>query len=174
MLNQDCKILLVSNRAQSLIQQSPLFSLENDGLHLIDEKKSDTFKNHIFECCSKNNTHDDYSVFIEDTQTNQIMRLSISPLPSSLSLNNLEVNAAMVIIHSNQFLNIESLQKEYGLTRKESDVVQMFFEMRSIEEVAEYLGCAKFTVRNHLQALYKKLRINSQVELMSTLKLFLN
>lgn len=174
MLDRDCRVVLVSHQTQSLILESPLLSLHKDGLHLNDEKVSSIFKKHIYECCTKRNTHDDYSVILEETQTNQVMRISISPLPSSLSLNNLEVDAAMVIIHSNQLLNIQSLEKEYSLTRKETEVLKMFFELRSIEEVAEYLGCAKFTVRNHLQALYKKLRINSQVELMSTLRLFLN
>jgi DNA-binding NarL/FixJ family response regulator len=52
------------------------------------------------------------------------------------------------------------------LTRREREVLEAFVRLRRIPDVAEALFISRHTVRNHLKAVYSKLGVHSQPELM--------
>jgi DNA-binding NarL/FixJ family response regulator len=52
------------------------------------------------------------------------------------------------------------------LTRREREVLEAFVRLRRIPDVAESLFISRHTVRNHLKAIYAKLGVHSQPELM--------
>ena len=51
------------------------------------------------------------------------------------------------------------------LTPREREIISELVDSGSVHDVAGRLGISRHTVRNHLQAIYKKLRVNSQLEL---------
>ncbi len=53
-----------------------------------------------------------------------------------------------------------------GLTQREREVLDAFVRLRRIPDVADALFISKHTVRNHLKAVYSKLGVHSQPELM--------
>ena len=52
-----------------------------------------------------------------------------------------------------------------GLTPRETEILRLMAEGLSNEQIAQRLGVAATTVRTHLSSLYKKLRLESRVEL---------
>lgn len=57
------------------------------------------------------------------------------------------------------------------LTSRERDVVDKFAEGKRPDDVAESLSISPHTVRSHLKSIYRKLEVNSQVELLNKLGL---
>ena len=53
-----------------------------------------------------------------------------------------------------------------ALTKRERDVLDTFVRLRRVSDVAVSLRISKHTVRNHLKAIYSKLGVHSQPELM--------
>ena len=53
-----------------------------------------------------------------------------------------------------------------SLTKRERDVLDTFVRLRRVADVAVSLRISKHTVRNHLKAIYGKLGVHSQPELM--------
>jgi DNA-binding CsgD family transcriptional regulator len=52
------------------------------------------------------------------------------------------------------------------LTRREKDVLRLFFDGRRVPSIARNCGVSEETVRAHLKSLYRKLGVKSQAELM--------
>ncbi len=174
MLDKQHKILLQSPQSKKIIRESSIFAENKGHFVIVDGESSEIFSKLILECFEKGFSLADQSMLIEDKTSKEVYRLIFSSLPNSLAVNNLNVDAVMLTIKSNQCLDVESLKSEYSLTAKELEVIKMYFELRSIEDVSKFLGCTKLTVRNHLQSLYSKLRVTSQTELMGVLRLYLN
>ncbi|MEE9386746.1 MAG: response regulator [Nannocystaceae bacterium] len=56
--------------------------------------------------------------------------------------------------------------EEYAvLTRREREIIVTLIRNGSVSEIASILFISRHTVRNHLQAVYKKLHVSSQLEL---------
>ncbi|TPV92379.1 MAG: response regulator [Myxococcales bacterium FL481] len=57
--------------------------------------------------------------------------------------------------------------REYAsLTPREREIITQLVASGAVHDVAGRLGISRHTVRNHLQAIYKKLQVNSQLELL--------
>lgn len=73
--------------------------------------------------------------------------------------------ARKVIDHFNKKTNKFKLREDERLNSKEANVVNLIIEGKSYKMVANELGISLNTVRTHIKAIYKKLKINSNVEL---------
>jgi DNA-binding NarL/FixJ family response regulator len=58
----------------------------------------------------------------------------------------------------------ENLPPDPVLTRRESEVLQLFANGRSTVEVAKTLGISQKTVKNHLTSIYQKLNVRDRTE----------
>ena len=58
----------------------------------------------------------------------------------------------------------ENLPPEPRLTRRESQVLQLFANGRATVEVAKTLGISQKTVKNHLTSIYQKLNVRDRTE----------
>lgn len=61
---------------------------------------------------------------------------------------------------------IHAPKKFEGLTKREQDIVTLLGQGKTLVKSAEELGIAHETARKHLKNVFKKLQINSQIELM--------
>lgn len=59
------------------------------------------------------------------------------------------------------------LINEYGLTGREAEILQLVFQERTNEDIADELCISSNTLKKHLQNLYRKLGASSRWELMS-------
>ena len=73
--------------------------------------------------------------------------------------------ARKVIDHFNKKTNKSRLKEDERLNSREADVVNLIIEGKSYKMVANELGISLNTVRTYIKAIYKKLKINSNVEL---------
>lgn len=62
---------------------------------------------------------------------------------------------------------LEYLQKSYGISERELEVVELMVKGRSATFIGETLFISKSTVQSHCKAVYKKLGIHSKQELIS-------
>jgi DNA-binding NarL/FixJ family response regulator len=73
--------------------------------------------------------------------------------------------ARKVIDHFNKKTSKFKHREDELLNSREADVVNQIIEGKSYKMVADELGISLNTVRTHIKAIYKKLKINSNVEL---------
>jgi DNA-binding CsgD family transcriptional regulator len=64
----------------------------------------------------------------------------------------------------------DSCREQYGLTERESELIEALFEGLTNQELADKLFISKKTVENHLYNIYQKMEIKNRVQLMGTLK----
>jgi DNA-binding NarL/FixJ family response regulator len=57
-----------------------------------------------------------------------------------------------------------------GLTNREKEIVLLIHEGGHPTDIAQKLFISKFTVKNHLQAIYKKLNVSSRLEIVKLLE----
>jgi len=73
--------------------------------------------------------------------------------------------ARKVIDYFNKKTSKSKHREDELLNSREADVVNQIIEGKSYKMVADELGISLNTVRTHIKAIYKKLKINSNVEL---------
>jgi DNA-binding NarL/FixJ family response regulator len=73
----------------------------------------------------------------------------------------------------NYFSNqkVTQLEQSVELTAREREVSQLLIDGQTYRQVAHDLNIAPDTVRQHIKNIYKKLQINSRVELVREFKL---
>ena len=57
--------------------------------------------------------------------------------------------------------------KQFGLTKRESEVLQMLIQVKSSSEIAESLGVAESTVSDHVKSIMRKLGTSKRAALVS-------
>lgn len=62
------------------------------------------------------------------------------------------------------------IKKLYGLTNRESDVLELILRGQFVPQMAEALCVSENTVRSHCKTLYKKLGIHSRQQLFDLVK----
>ena len=61
---------------------------------------------------------------------------------------------------------LEQLAADYGLTRREEEVLGLIFQDRNNDELLEKLSISKNTLLKHLQNLYRKCGVSSRWDLL--------
>ena len=58
-------------------------------------------------------------------------------------------------------------KKEYGLTRREKEILQLLVNGMSKKHIADHLCISLFTVDTHLKNIYAKLQVHSQIDVVA-------
>lgn len=58
-------------------------------------------------------------------------------------------------------------QKEYGLTKREKEILQHLVNGMSKKHIADHLGISHYTVDTHLKNIYAKLQVHSQIDVVA-------
>ncbi|GGA65868.1 LuxR C-terminal-related transcriptional regulator [Ornithinibacillus halotolerans] len=90
------------------------------------------------------------------------------PTPTFL----LDVSGGKLISYLNNFLKehrepteLEEITKEYSLTNREQDIVQLILEGKPIIEIANDLYIAEITVKKALSRIYQKANVKNRIQL---------
>ena len=68
-------------------------------------------------------------------------------------------------------VSAEQLKNEYGISRRELDVLNLIYRGATNQEIAEELFISENTVKKHVNNIFKKLSVSTRVDLMSTYKI---
>lgn len=60
---------------------------------------------------------------------------------------------------------VEDIRKHYGLTARETQILERIMQFDSNEEIAEEYDISSLTVQKHIQNLLRKLEVSSRLEL---------
>ena len=60
---------------------------------------------------------------------------------------------------------MEDIRKHYGLTTRETQILERILQFDSNEEIAEEYDISSLTVQKHIQNLLRKLEVSSRLEL---------
>jgi DNA-binding NarL/FixJ family response regulator len=65
------------------------------------------------------------------------------------------------------FTQFSAPQKEYGLTGREKEILQLLVNGMSKKHIASHLNLSLFTVDTHLKNIYSKLQVHSQIDVVA-------
>ena len=96
--------------------------------------------------------------------------LKISALPSYfLIINIFSIIFALKYFNTASFMDNNKLtdyfKKKYDITEKQSEIIELMIQGLTYKEIAEKLFISPKTVDNHVQNIYKKLNVNSKMQL---------
>ncbi|UCE24495.1 MAG: response regulator transcription factor [Candidatus Zixiibacteriota bacterium] len=63
--------------------------------------------------------------------------------------------------------DLTSLCREYELSKRQRDIIQLLLKGKNNRELAETLFIAPHTVKNHIYAIYRKVGVKNRIELMN-------
>jgi DNA-binding CsgD family transcriptional regulator len=140
--------------------------------------KDATFQQHLMSCirqCASLAYLDigvPETIFLDGEYNDNIM-LTISPLISQNAFNDIDVPCCMVTINFQQQRDWLKISAQFSLTPREMRLLQALYAKKKMTELAEVYHVSYNTLRTQLQAIFKKLKVNSQTELIIKLNLFI-
>ena len=170
--NEDCEILETNEFAKDILEKSGIFAEESNKLTLKNVPMNQKLRAHVKQCAHFN---DNRMVFKHDlyVENNKQQAFLLSVLPLTRVDGYIHTQyAAVVKINSQKQIRWQAIQHEYELTPKELFVTELIFDKYTTQQIAEELIITVNTARTHIQNVYKKLEVNSQVELMAKLSLY--
>jgi len=69
----------------------------------------------------------------------------------------------------NKVMNLKEMRDRFGLTGRETDVLGGVLDGMRNADIAEHLEITEQTVKDHLNKVYKKMRVRNRFELMHSL-----
>jgi DNA-binding CsgD family transcriptional regulator len=78
-------------------------------------------------------------------------------------------NRARMRDEMNKAMNLKEMRVRFGLTGRETDVLGGVLEGMRNADIAEHLEITEQTVKDHLNKVYKKMRVRNRFELMHSL-----
>lgn len=111
---------------------------------------------------------DSYKSYIELVKNIELLK--IAALPSYFLIINI-FNLIFVLKYFNtpSFIADNKLtdyfKQEYDITEKQSEIIELIIEGVTYKQIAERLFISPKTVDNHIQNIYKKLNVNSKMQL---------
>lgn len=181
-LDQSDKGLLVCD-AQGRILLANLFANqeldEHEDIKVIDQHLSlapSAFQMRLKQCLTQcvNQPHafsGQESILLERTDGETLL-VSISPLNKDSEFVDIDQPCCLVTLTKQNAVRWSTLIKQYGLTPKEVLLVQAINRKKKLQQLTVEMGVTYNTLATHLKAIYRKMGIHSQAELIVTLGLF--
>ncbi len=168
--NSVCEILSLNEKASQLIEQNDAFLCNRHSLSLRQEYLDGTLKQRVRACIKNGESYTDRDIYVE-TESRDDVVITILPLVNTEGSASSK-QACIIKINSMYQVRWDSIEREFCLTNKERRVAEMIFAKYTPVEIAEQLSVRTSTARTHIQNLYQKLNVSSQVELMAKIALY--
>lgn len=102
----------------------------------------------------------------------ETLLVTIAPLNCESNFVDIDQPCCLVTLTKQNAVRWAIFQKEFGLTPKELNLIQAINRKQKMQQLTLEMGVTYNTLATHLKAIYKKMGIHSQAELMVTLGLF--
>ncbi len=170
--DENCNILEINSFAKRIISDNDAFVCENGKLALSKDYLNATLEHHVKECAhfNDNRLSLQHDIYVENA-ANDAFVLNVLPL-TRVDASIHTQYASIIKINTQKQVRWQSIQHEFALTPKELFVTKLIFDKHTTQQIAQELNIQLSTARTHIQNLYKKIEVNSQVELMAKLSLY--
>lgn len=169
---EDGTILEANEMAQEMLHNEEAFLVDGGYLALNKAHLNDRLKYYIKECAhfKDNRISLKRDIYVE-SENNRAFVVSVLPL-SRVDASIHTQYTCVVKINSQKQVRWQSIQHSFELTPTELFVTELIFNKYTTMQIAEELNITVNTARSHIQNIYEKLNVKSQVELMSKLSLY--
>ena len=169
---EDGTILEANEMAQEMLHNEDAFLVDGGYLALNKAHLNDRLKYYIKECAhfKDNRISLKRDIYVE-SENNRAFVVSVLPL-SRVDASIHTQYTCVVKINSQKQVRWQSIQHSFELTPTELFVTELIFNKYTTIQIAEELNITVNTARSHIQNMYEKLNVRSQVELMSKLSLY--
>ena len=178
LFNKQLKPIYINPVARSILKYHPAIGLEHGTIAASEFSDTEKIHNALINAISSTDTsHHDDSVTALGLKHNDCattLPVIISPvedIPASFEIEEKGAIASMYFSDPERTYPVEAdkLAEIYGLTKAESQVAISMANGLSPTEVAEINDVAISTIRSQLKAIYNKVGVKSQAELVKTL-----
>ncbi|MDF2178510.1 hypothetical protein P2G88_09615 [Aliiglaciecola sp. CAU 1673] len=104
----------------------------------------------------------------------ETLLITISPLNWHSDFVDMGQPCCLITLSKQNAINWPMVAKEYGLTAMETRVIQAINRKKKLTDLTTEMAVTYNTLATHMKAIYRKMRIHSQAELMATISLFRN
>lgn len=109
-----------------------------------------------------------YKPYIQLIRNMDILKIIALPL-YFLTINALNIIFVLNYFNTPSFISNNKLtdyfKQKYNITEKQSEIIELILEGVTYKQIAEKLFISPKTVDNHIQSIYKKLNVNSKMQL---------
>ena len=169
--NSDGRVVMHNAAADLTVTQGQLFISRDGKLTLTEPAASARLSTYIYNCATFA-TRDIYcKEAIQLTQPDgSITTLSVAPLHGCQDFIRLEQHVCLVSVANSHNLDWEMIQREFGISAAESRLLKSLYLKRKLSDLCAEFGVSYNTLRSQLQAIFKKMAVNSQTELLLKLR----
>lgn len=141
-------------------------SIEGESLTFIDPASAAEFDQALAAVTARKQRHALVSLHGTGTTSRYGYMVAADDLPAAFNLQNKNVDAGFLIAPSSTSTQATRvLQTSFGLTPAESEICQHLNSGLQLKQIAKALNISPNTVRNQLQAVFEKTKINRQGDL---------
>jgi pimeloyl-ACP methyl ester carboxylesterase/DNA-binding CsgD family transcriptional regulator len=163
LLDKNARIVQASEQSNSL---SNYCSIADDRLIFVDPDSADEFEQALAAVTTRKQRQALVSLHGAGTTSRYGYMVAADDLPAAFNLQNKNVHAGFLIAPSSTSTQAgRVLQTSFGLTPAESEICQHLNGGLQLKQIAKTLNISPNTVRNQLQAVFDKTKINRQSDL---------
>ena len=171
--DERANILISNSLTEEVFIQIPEISERHGKLAFADAKTNSAFLQLIFDHTETSfGDVEGQRTLIFPSSSNQEVLIEFSLINVESDFNTLSKMFWLVSIKLQKIMPWKTIQKEYGLTNREVQILEKLLLNYTLSQIASDLDIAYQTVRNHMQNIYRKSAVNSQTQLMQKLSFF--
>ncbi|MEE1673730.1 LuxR C-terminal-related transcriptional regulator [Agarivorans aestuarii] len=168
------RILSLNQSARELLIRSHYFCEDDRKLIITIPYLNSKMGELINASCAENyNTrHLHGALLLEGIEATEDIYLTASPLKDKYIYSFTEKECCLVTLTPEHILNWESLKEEFSLTKRELELLKLIYRKKCLSALSESMKIKINTVRTHIQNIYRKLGVKTQMDLMIKLGQF--
>ena len=170
-----CRVILQNDYTKNYLLESKFFNINNEKLSISLPIFHERFE-YLVRICSdlsfrEIGTQESLVIYNENES---VAVINVSPIRTKHTFTNLDTACCLVTVTLQKKLNWRLLENEFSLTKKELCLLKGLYSKKRLFELTETMNASYNTLRVHLKSIFRKMKVNSQSELMIKLNDYLN
>jgi DNA-binding CsgD family transcriptional regulator/GAF domain-containing protein len=170
--DENGRILLANLFANQELEAHDDIKVINQHLVLAPSAYHKRLKQCLAQCVNQPHAVAEHESILLERSGGETLLVSISPLTQHSDFVDIDQPSCLVTLTKQNAVRWPALIKQYGLTPKELLLIQAINRKQKLQQLTTEMGVTYNTLATHLKAIYKKMGVHSQAELMVNLGLF--
>ncbi|MBN7823922.1 helix-turn-helix transcriptional regulator [Bowmanella dokdonensis] len=165
-------VLLANESANRELAHAKDIQIQGNRLTLFPSAYDLRLQQCISQCANFPTSIDSKESILLNRPEGESLLLAVTPLNRHTEFVDINQPCCLVTLSRQNAVNWSMLAREYGLTPKELALVQAINSKKTLAQLTREQGVTHNTLATHLKAIYKKMQVHSQAQLMATLGMF--